>query len=143
MSNSYDAVVTLTIQAPIETVWDGLTDPAIIAKYMMGARVTTDWVTGHPITWSGSIEGKDYVDKGEIVAVEPPHLLRMTHWSPLSDAEDVPENYHVVTYRLEAHGKATTLTLTQSNNPTQAAADEMAANGWTPMLQTLKSTLEG
>jgi uncharacterized protein YndB with AHSA1/START domain len=142
MAKDFNATVSMEIDAPATKVWDGITNPDMIARYMMGARVDTDWRVGHPITWSGEIDGKRYQDKGEILVVEPLKRLSMTHWSPLSDADDVPENYHVVTYELAPVGDGTRLTLTQSNNPSQEAADAMAKNGWLPMLQTLKKLLE-
>lgn len=142
MANDYNATVSLDIDAPPAKVWAGITDPETIARYMLGARVDTDWRVGQPITWTGEIEGKRYRDKGKVLDVEPMKRLSMTHWSPLSDAEDRPENYHVVTYELSPSGAGTRLTLTQSNNPSQDAADAMANNGWLPMLQTLKHLLE-
>jgi uncharacterized protein YndB with AHSA1/START domain len=142
MTESFDAKVTTDIHAPIDKVWDGITNPEIIAQYM-GAQVTTDWEVGHPITWGWSIRGESFEDKGEILAVTKPHRLSTTHWSPFSGQADAPENYHVVTYDLAGAGDVTTLTLTQTNNPTQDAADAMARDGWEPMLQRLKEILEG
>lgn len=142
MTRTFDAKATIDIAAPIETVWNGITDPVTISRYMMGAKVRTDWGVGHAITWSGEMNGKPYEDKGEILAVEQPSRLQMSHWSPLSGVEDSPEHYHIVTYDLESTAAGTTLRLTQTNNPTPDAANEMAAKGWTPMLETLKEILE-
>ncbi|HUC21020.1 MAG TPA: SRPBCC domain-containing protein [Candidatus Polarisedimenticolaceae bacterium] len=138
----YNAVVTLTINAPVDEVWKALTEPAQIKQYMHGTTTVSAWKIGSPIFWRGEWEGKQYEDKGVIHAFEPPKLLKFTHWSPMGGSEDKPENYHTVRYELIAEGTRTTLTLTQGNNPSQEAADKMANTAWAPMMQTLKAMLE-
>jgi uncharacterized protein YndB with AHSA1/START domain len=129
------------IDAPAERVWRALTDPDEIEKYMFGARVTTDWKPGSPITGTGEYEGKPFEDKGEILEVEPGRRLRLTHFSPLSGADDFPENYHTLTYELEGHDGRTRLSLSQDNNPSAEAAQHAQAN-WERMLAGLKATVE-
>ncbi len=142
MSGTFTATVTMNINAPIERVWEGITNPDMIEQYMMGARVDTDWKVGDPITWKITTNGKSYQDKGEILVVDRPHCLSFTHWSPLSDAEDVLENYHMVTFDLSETNGATSLNLTQSDNQSQEAASQMANEGWKPMLENLRKLLE-
>ena len=137
------AAVSLDIRAPAERVWEALTDPDLVQRYFHGTRVTTDWRVGSAITWEGTWNGSAYQDKGQVLAFDPPRLLSTTHWSPLAGAEDRPENYHTVTYRLSEAGGVTTLTLHQTNNPSQEAADAMAQNGWLPILRGLRSLVEG
>ena len=98
------ATATVEIDAPPARVWTALTDPAEIEKYMFGSHVVTDWKPGSSIVWKGEYEGKRYEDKGEIVEIKPARRLKVTHFSPLSGQEDVPENYHTLTYELEAAG---------------------------------------
>ena len=138
----YDATVTLDINAPIEAVWAALTEPELVKQYMYGANLVTDWSVGGQITWSGAWEGKPYQDKGIVLGCEPNKRLQYTHWSPLSGVEDKSENYHTVTVALRENKESTGLTLTQSNNPSQAAADTMANNGWRPMMLGLKTVAE-
>ena len=142
MKKSFDAIVSIEINAPVSKVWNGITDSDVIRQYMHGTNVTTDWHVGSPIIWKGEWEGKPYEDKGTILAFEQEKLLKTTHWSPMSGSEDKPENYHTVLYELSDKQGNTVLTLTQGNNPSQEAADSMAKNAWTPMLQTLKTVLE-
>lgn len=140
---NYDAVATISIDVPVEKVWDALTNPEIVKKYLHDTNTVTDWKVGSPITWHGVWNGKPYEDKGVVLAYEPNRLLSTTHWSPLSGTEDKPENYHTVTYELTSSQNGSThLVLTQSNNPTQEAADSMVKNGWMPILQIMKSLLE-
>ena len=67
---------------------------------MMGARVTSTYVVGVPITFDGEWDGKPFQDHGEILEVDRPRRLRYTHYSPLSGQPDVPENYHHLTFTL-------------------------------------------
>jgi uncharacterized protein YndB with AHSA1/START domain len=144
MTQVFEASTGTEIDASPERVWQTLTDPQLVARYMHGTTVETDWAVGSPITWSGEWQGKSYEDKGEVLAFEPPRRLAVTHWSPLTGDADEPANYHHVTYELDPLGEQRTgLTLTHGNSPSQEAADGMVANGWTPMLQEIKKVAEG
>jgi uncharacterized protein YndB with AHSA1/START domain len=132
----------VTIKAPVATVWDALTDPALVRDWMHGTNLHTDWQVGSPVTWTGEWKGQEYEDKGEVLEVEQQKRLTMTHWSPMGGSEDKPENYHTVSYQVEAAGADTVLTLTQDNNPSQAEADTMAENNWGPILEGLKGVAE-
>ena len=142
MSRGFEAIKTVTIDAPRAKVWDALTNPAKVAQYMHGTNLSTDWKVGSPIAWKGEWKGQSYVDKGTVLAFEPERLLKNTHSSPMGGSEDKPENYHTVTYELAEDGGKTTLTLTQDNNATRDEADKMAKDNWGPMLQGLKETAE-
>lgn len=135
------ATASVSITATPEEVWKALTDPALIEEYFFGAQVTADWQPGGSITWAGEYDGKPYEDHGEILEIDAPHLLRHTHFSPLSGQPDVPENYHTLTYMLAAVGGQTTVTLEQDNNDSAEAAEHAASN-WQTMLNGLKATVE-
>jgi len=140
----FQASTSIDIDASADRVWQTLTDPDLVARYMHGTALDTDWTVGSPIVWRGDWQGKSYEDKGEVTAFDPPRRLAVTHWSPLTGEPDEPANYHHVTYELEPLGEARTgLTLTHGNSPSQDAADSMVADGWTPMLQELKKVAEG
>jgi len=125
-----------TIDAPIQAVWASLTSPDRHSAMMFGARVDTDWRVGSPITWSGTWEGRDFTDHGEITAVEEPTRLAVTHFSPLSGQEDTPEHYHAVEWLLEPIGSQTRVTLLQDNNPSAEAAAHAETN-WAASLDLL------
>ncbi len=65
----------------------------------------------------------------------------MTHYSPLSGADDVPESYHTLDYRLAENGDTTTLTLDQDGNDSAEQAEQFAAN-WQTMLDQVKEYVE-
>jgi uncharacterized protein YndB with AHSA1/START domain len=125
-----------TVDAPIEAVWAALTSTESHSAMMFGSRVETDWRVGSPITWSGTWEGEQFTDRGEITAVEEPTLLAVTHFSPLGGREDRPEHYHALEWRLEPAGSGTRVTLAQDNNPSAEAAEHAASN-WAASLETL------
>jgi uncharacterized protein YndB with AHSA1/START domain len=135
------ATAAVEIDASPDDVWAALTDPEQIKKYMFGSQVVTDWQPGSPIVWKGEYEGKTYEDKGEIVEVEPERRLKVTHFSPLSGDEDIPENYHTLLYELEQQGETTRVSLAQDNNSSEEAAEHSKAN-WEKMLAGLKEVVE-
>jgi len=142
VARGFEAVKSVTIDAPRAKVWDALTNPEKVKEYMHGTNLSTDWKVGSPISWKGDWKGKSYEDKGKVLEVVPEKLLKNTHWSPMGGSEDKPENYHTITYELKEQGSKTVLTLTQDNNATQQEADKMAEDNWGPVLQGLKKTAE-
>jgi uncharacterized protein YndB with AHSA1/START domain len=135
------ATAEIAIDASRDKVWTALTDPEQIKEYMFGSQVTTDWKQGSPIVWTGTYEGKEYEDKGEILEIEPNRRLKVSHFTPLSGQEDRPENYHTVLYELEEREGRTQVTLSQDNNPSAEAAEHSQAN-WEKMLAGLKRVVE-
>ena len=141
MTSNHLAIATTTIDAPADAVWKALTDPALIKEYMFGSEVTSEWKVGSTITYAGVYEGKEYEDHGRIHDLKPGELLRSTHFSPLTGKQDIPENYHTLTWTLESEGDATRLTLTQDNNESEDAAQHSEAN-WATVLNGLKELVE-
>jgi uncharacterized protein YndB with AHSA1/START domain len=137
----YVATAETEISAAPAQVWDVLTDPDQIRKFMFGAEVKTDWQQGSPITWQGVYEGKDYEDKGEILEVDPGRLLKVTHYSPLSGQPDVPESYHTLTYELTDRGTRTHLSLSQDNNASEEEA-EHSRGMWQLLVSGVKEAAE-
>ena len=136
------ATATADIAASPERVWAALTDPEQIAVYMQGSRVTTTWVVGSPITWDGEYDGREYQDKGEVLIVDEPHVLSMTHYSPMMGQPDEPESYHTLVYTLTPSDAGTRLELTQDGNESEEQAEQFSRN-WQQMLDGLKAHVEG
>jgi uncharacterized protein YndB with AHSA1/START domain len=136
------ATAEIELAAPARAVWQALTDPEKIKAYFLGTQIETDWVPGHPITWSGEYHGKAYQDHGTVIEVQPEHSLVITHFSPMVGLPDVPENYHTITYSLAERDGTTHLTLTQDNNGSAEEAEHSSAV-WQDMLVGLKHVVEG
>ena len=136
------AEAATTINAPAAAVWEALTNPAKIKQFMFGTEAVSDWKQGSPIVWKGEWEGKGYEDKGVILGIEPQRRLQYSHYSPLSGAPDVPENYHTLTYELSEEGDMTRVALSQDKNANEEEREHSRAM-WGKMLESLKGVVEG
>lgn len=137
----HDVTLSRTIHADADRAWAALTDPELVAQWMMGARVASTWTKGAPITWKGEYKGKAFTDKGEVVEVEPGRRLVHTHFSPMSGADDVPENHHRLAWTLSPSAGATKLTLVQSGATSAQQAEQFKAT-WSTMLDALRRAAE-
>lgn len=135
------ATARVEVTAPADRVWAALTDPQLVAAYMFGTRIDTDWQPGSPIAWKGEYQGRPYEDHGTVLDVQPGVRLSVTHFSPLTGQDDVPENYHTVTYELAEHDGSTLVTLTQDNAASEEEA-EHSAQMWEQMLAGMKRVAE-
>lgn len=131
----------ITFKAPVAKVWQGLTDPEMVKQYFFGTNVRSDWKVGSPITFSGEWEGKTYEDKGTILEIDPPNLLKYSYWSSMAGTEDKPENYQNVTYQLAEKDGETTLTITQENVKSEEAKEHSEQN-WQHVFNGLKGLIE-
>src|SRR4026208_25315 len=133
---------SVAIDAPADEVWGALTTPDLIKRCFFGVDTETDWKQGSPIVHAGEWQGKPYIDKGEIVRIEPPHLLVHTHWSDLSGKPDSPEPSQAVTWEVAERNGGSELTVTEHNLPSDEAKDA-SDQAWSMVLDNLKGMLEG
>jgi len=136
------ATAEADINASTADVWAALTKPDLVKQYMFDTDVVTDWQPGSPIVWKGEWEGKSYEDKGQVIAVDPESRLEVTHFSPLTGQDDVPENYHTLLYELTENEGRTHVTLSQDNNSSAEEAEQAKGN-WATVLDGLKKVAEG
>jgi uncharacterized protein YndB with AHSA1/START domain len=129
------------VAATPEKVWAALTEPEQIAAYMHGSQVTTTWQVGSPITWDGEHAGRSYQDKGEVLTYDEPHVLSVTHYSPMMGQPDEPRSYHTLVYTLTPSGDGTHLMLTQDGCESGEQAAQFSQN-WQGMLDGLKAHVE-
>jgi len=141
MIKGLTATASIDIQAPVTKVWNALITPETIKQYMFGTEVVSNWNEGDSIIWKGVWKDKMYEDKGTILKTEPPKLLQYTHYSPLSGDEDLPGNYHTLTYELSDEGDHTHVSLSQDNNADEKAK-EHSLKMWQALLAELKKLLE-
>lgn len=142
MDQTFTAEASISVHASPAKVWEALTTPEMVKQYLFGTEMSADsWEVGSSLTYKGSWEGKEYEDKGKILDIEPEKVLATTYWSSFSGLADSPENYQKVTYKLDAEGENTKLTVTQEGNQTQEAADKSKQN-WEMVLSELKKVVE-
>ncbi len=104
MTEPLIAQAEVVVHATPERVWQALTEPEQIEKYLFGTHVETDWKPGSPIIYRGVWQGQAYEDKGVILEVEPGRRLVSTFWSALSGVPDEPAYYKTVDLRTESGG---------------------------------------
>lgn len=141
MKTSITGKVSVEINAPASRVWEALTNPEQIKKYLFGTAVKSSWKVGGSITFSGEWEGKPYEDKGTIVKLEKEKVLQYSYWSSMSSLIDAPENYQIITYGLTEKNGQTTVMIIQENCQSEASRDHSEKN-WSMVLATLKGLLE-
>jgi uncharacterized protein YndB with AHSA1/START domain len=132
---------TITFDEPIEKVWKGLTDPALVKQYFFGTDLKSDFKKGSRITFSGEWDGKAYEDGGEILEIDRPKLLKYTYWSSMSGTENKPENYNNITYELAEKDGVTILVIIQDGVKNQQAAEHSEQN-WKSVFDGLKELLK-
>lgn len=136
----YIAQASTAVHGSSDEVWEALTNPSKISKYMMGTDVESSWKTGSKITWKGDWKGKKFEDHGEVLDALPGKYLRYTHITGEAVQSDAT-NQHIVTVELEEQGDETMVTLTQDNNADEKAKKESEKN-WITMLGELKKVVE-
>src|SRR5665647_1090659 len=143
----HDLIVseTIDINAEPSKVWNALTNPEIIKKYLFGTETITDWKVGSEIIFQGEYgENKEYKyrDKGVILENVLNQLLSYSYWSGFSGLEDKPENYSVVIYKLESgDNKKTKFTWTQKGYATEEGYQH-SLNGMKKFLKQIKEIIE-
>lgn len=142
MTNVFSASVT--IHATTAVVWDALTIPARMTKWMgepeMEVRVSTDWQVGSSIVVRG-IHHVRFENNGIVLQCEKEQRLRYTHHSSVSRLADAPENYSILTFSLTPQNGCTLLELEIRNFPT-ATIQQHLEFYWRTTLTMLQEWIE-
>ena len=142
MKETFIARTQMTIHASPAKVWEALTKPELVKKYMMGADVKSAWKVGSPLVYTGEYKGKQFEEKGVIQKIEPGKVLQATHFSTTSGKEDKAENYAVVTWELKPQNGGTVVAVSQDGIETEKGLQGSQAN-WKGVLEGLRKTVEG
>lgn len=131
----------IIIDAPVDKVWNTLTQPELVKRWQYGSDVITDWSTGSDIRFRTEWEGKVFEQWGKILEVRRNELIKYSLFAPRPDLEDKPENYFVMHYVLTPENNQTKLEIIQEDDRPNAAqeADQGEEN---PILQALKMVAE-
>src|ERR1700693_4066405 len=119
MAKNLIAKTRIQINNTIDEAWKALVNPEIVEKYMLGSQQLSDWQKGSSIIWKKDFNGRQFVDRGEILEITPPKSLKYTHYSPASGNPDAPENHQTVSVALKENAKGTTIELRSDNNASE------------------------
>ena len=130
---------SIYIKAPIDRVWNALTDADTTPKYWVGFRQIADWKPGGD--WKLQSPKGTIADSGEVLEFDPPkHLkLRWKHQHFESMIEDADT---ICSYDLEQTDELTKLTVHHRCELPNSKLIGAISNGWPKVLSSLKSYLE-
>lgn len=135
---------TVQINAPASKVWDALTTPALMTRWMMPdspIEIITDWQVGGPFTIRGNLHGINFENRGTVLQFEREKTLQYSHLSSSSHLPDVSASYSMLTFELAAAETQTALTLTVDNFPTEIIYKHLAFY-WNSTLEILRQSIE-
>lgn len=133
---------SIEINAGPSKVWNALTNPEVIKKYLYGTETITDWSVGSEIIFQGEYNGQKFKDKGIVKENIVNKLLSYKYWSGFSGLEDKPENYSLVIYELQSiDDNKIKFTWTQKGFANEKAY-EHSKSGMIELLKKIKNIIE-
>jgi uncharacterized protein YndB with AHSA1/START domain len=136
--------LSLFIESDSGQVWDLLTRPALMTKWMgdpeMQITITTDWKVNSPI----SIEGfhhLPFTNNGMVLEFVEQRKLTYSHLSSLSKLPDLKENYTIFSFTVSAENNGTLLQIGISNFPTDTIYHHLKFY-WTTTIHKIKQMAE-
>lgn len=132
---SYDVYIA----ASPAQVWRGLVDGELTQKWCYGTRFRSTLEKGAPYAYVG--DGDFSVVDGRVVEAVPEQRLVLTwaaHWDPESEKDRASR----VTWRLEAKGPSTKLSVVHDDFEGETATYRGSADAWPLMMSSLKTVLE-
>jgi uncharacterized protein YndB with AHSA1/START domain len=131
-----DAVCSIVIKVPVQTVWNEITKTGSVQRPLYNTLLDIDLRPGGRLRYSSPDRKRVFI-AGEVLEVDPPHLLKHTYIFAMKLEEAT-----VVTWELSEVPEGTRVTLTHSGWTDAHTAPEKHAAGWTEILGLLKTELE-
>jgi len=138
MAESRFVYVTYIRTTP-EKLWQALIDPSFTRQYFMETWQDCQWQPG--ASWKLMMPDGRVADSGEVLEIEPLRKL-VLKWRNEFIPEMRDEGYSRATIELEQRGEAVKLTITHEMDQPNSKFIDSVANGWPPILSSLKSLLE-
>lgn len=134
-----DFVYMTLIAAPPERVWQGLTTAEFTRQYWHNTHVRSEFTPGAKIEFLNPDESAGVA--GEILTAD--HASELSYsWRFLRDPDAVDEPASRVTFRLEAVGAGTRLTVIHDRLEESPATASLVTFGWPHVIAGLKTLLE-
>lgn len=134
-------ISTIVLNAPIEKVWNALTQPALVKQWQYGSDLITDWIVGNEIRFRNEWEGQVFEQWGTVLEVIPNQKIKYSLFFPRPELEDKPENYFIMSYILSEENQKVKLEILQEDNRSGAIQEEPQGEE-NPILQGLKALIE-
>ena len=64
-------ISTIVLNAPIEKVWNALTQPDLVKQWQYGSDLITDWIVGKESRFRNEWEGQVFEQWGTVLEVVP------------------------------------------------------------------------
>lgn len=127
------------IRTTTEKLWHALMDPEFTRQFWYDTVQESEWKPGAP--WRILVPDGRVADSGEVIEIEPQRKLVLT-WRNEFIPEMTAEGYSRVVFDLEQKGQSVKLTVTHTMEMAGSKFIQAVANGWPPILSSLKSLLE-
>ncbi|KAF2515408.1 SRPBCC domain-containing protein [Flavobacterium zhairuonense] len=134
-------ISTIILNAPVEKVWNALTNPELVKQWQYGSDLITDWKTGNEIRFRNEWEGQVFEQWGTVLEVVLNQKIKYSLFFPRPALEDKPENYFIMNYVLTEENQKTKLEIIQEDNRPGAIQEEPQGEE-NPILQGLKALIE-
>jgi uncharacterized protein YndB with AHSA1/START domain len=137
-------VKTVSINQSPSQVWEYLTNPTLMKKWMgepeMNIEVVSNWKIGNSIHIKGFHNGA-FDNKGIVLQFDSPKILQYSHLSSASQLDDVTENHSIIIFRLTPINKNTLLKIQIENFPTESIQKHLDFY-WQGTASVLKNIIE-
>jgi uncharacterized protein YndB with AHSA1/START domain len=127
------------IRTTPKKLWQALTDPEFLRRYFYETTHESEWKRGS--SWRMKTPDGRTIDAGEVLEAKPPRKL-VLKWRNELKPQFRNEGFSRMTYDLEKSGSSVKLTVTHEMNVANSKFIAGVAEGWPPILSSLKSLLE-
>jgi uncharacterized protein YndB with AHSA1/START domain len=134
-------ISTIYLNAPIEKVWNALTQPELVKQWQYGSDLITDWKVGNEIRFRNEWEGQVFEQWGTVLEIIQNQKIKYSLFFPRPELEDKPENYFIMSYILSEENQKVKLEIIQEDNRPGAVQEEPQGDE-SPILQALKALIE-
>ncbi|WP_167759763.1 SRPBCC family protein [Massilia horti] len=128
---------TIYIKAPIEQVWDALTNPDVTEQYWGKTRIESDWKPHSTIRY---VRDGQTMDEHVILEIQAPAKLVHTFQPLFGDFQhEAPSK---VSITLQSGGEVVRLALLHDHFAPESKVYAACREGWPMILSALKTLLE-